>query len=200
MGEAAMQLEEKYTYGQYRSWTDDERWELIDGLAWMMSAPSDRHQAISFRLSGELYVFLKGKPCLGRAAPFDVLLPRSDEADDDINTVVQPDLVVFCDRTRIRKANARGAPDLVIEILSLSTQRKDWNEKFRLYERVGVREYWVIDPISLAIWVFHLVEDAAGRHYDQGLLREQFRDWSRVESTVLVGFSIDPGELFADLD
>jgi Uma2 family endonuclease len=206
MGHPALQLSEHFTYRQYRTWPDEERFELIDGLAWMMSAPSQRHQTISMRLSGELYLFLKGKTCMPFSAPFDVLLPKADEADDEVDSVVQPDIMVFCDPSRIRTANARGAPDLVVEILSPSTSRKDQNEKHRLYERAGVREYWVVDPAALSIWVYRLVEGGSGggqkgeRRFDAGILKEQFRDWTRIESAVLEGFFVDPGELFKGME
>ncbi|MEI6386195.1 MAG: Uma2 family endonuclease [Spirochaetota bacterium] len=196
MGEAAMQLAERFSYGEYKTWEDDKRWELIDGLARMMAAPSTSHQRVSMRLAGELHAFLKGKPCEVLTAPFDVLLPERDEEDDETCNVVQPDIVVFCDSSRIRKANARGAPDLAMEILSPSSSKWDQNDKFRLYERMGVREYWIIDPAALSICVYRLQNG----HFDQGSLREQFHDWSRIGSSVLADFGIDPGELFAELE
>jgi Uma2 family endonuclease len=196
MGDPVRQLGERYTYRQYKTWPDDQRWELIDGAAWMMSSPTERHQMITGRFFGELYSFLKGKTCAPYVAPFDVLLPRSDEDDEEVDSVVQPDVMVFCDRSRIRKANARGAPDLVVEILSPSTSKKDQNDKFGLYERAGVREYWIVDPAALSVWVYRLEK---GR-FDKGLLRERFSDWTRLESSVLPGFTLDPTELFAGME
>jgi Uma2 family endonuclease len=196
MADPARKSEDHFNFGLYRSWPDEERWELIEGKAWMMSSPSEKHQELVARFLTELRVFLKDRPCTALPAPFDVLIPKADENDDEIDTVVQPDVMVFCDMSRIRKANARGAPDLVVEILSPSTSRKDQNEKLRLYERAGVREYWVVDPAALSIWVYRLKD---GR-FDEGILREQFRDWTRVESAVLEGFVVDPAELFAGME
>ncbi len=197
MGNPALAPDERYTYRHYRSWPDSERWELIEGHAWAMSpAPNARHQAIAWRFSGMLYEHLKGRPCRAFAAPFDVLLPEADESDDEADTVVQPDLVVYCDTTRLTEAGARGAPDLVVEILSPSTSKKDQHEKFDLYERHGVREYWIIDPGNRSIIVFR---PGPGGHYDAGELRERARDFGPIASRALAGFSVDPALLFADL-
>jgi Uma2 family endonuclease len=198
MGNPTLAPEERFTYRHYRSWPDEERWELIDGHAWAMSpAPMTRHQELSGNLSREIGNFLKGKPCRVFTAPFDVLLPKGDEADDDVDTVVQPDISVFCDRSKITKRGARGAPDLVVEILSPSTSKKDMNDKFGLYESRGVREYWVVDPAALSIWVYRLAKP--GR-FDEGELRDGLHDESPIASRVLEGFVVDPKELFADLE
>ena len=192
------QKEGRFTYRHYRRWPEDERWELIEGVAYSMSpAPVRRHQKLSHSLALLFGNFLKGKPCEAYEAPFDVLLPVDDEADDEVETVVQPDLVVICDKPKLTDRGARGAPDLVVEILSPSTQKKDLNEKYRLYERHGVREYWVVDPGNRSIQIWHLKDD--GR-YDDGELRDPQRDYGTIASRVLVGFAVDPSELFADLD
>ena len=198
MADVAKKPDERFTYGDYREWPGDERWELIEGQAWCMSpAPMREHQELSLRLEGVIGAFLAGKPCRMYHAPFDVLLPEADEPDDEVDTVVQPDIVVFCDRSKLTKAGARGAPDLVVEILSPSTSKKDLNEKFRLYERRGVREYWVVDPGNRAIQVWRL---QAGDGYDRGELRDALGNGSPIDSRVLEGFTVDPKELFADLD
>jgi Uma2 family endonuclease len=198
MGDPALTPREHFTYRHYKTWPDEERWELIDGRAWAMSpAPMTRHQEIVARLFTDIRVFLKGKPCKAYDAPFDVLLPRGGEADDEVDSVVQPDISVFCDRSKITDRGARGAPDLVIEVLSPSTSRKDQKEKYDLYERSGVREYWVVDPAPWSVWVYRL--DSEGR-FDSGELRDRLGDLDPIDSTVLVGFSVDPTPLFADLD
>lgn len=150
-----------YTYADYLSWPDEERWELIDGVPYDMSpAPSRRHQEISAALTGELYAYLKGKPCKVYAAPFDVRLPRDGEIEDkDIKTVVQPDLVIVCKRDRLDDRGCVKAPDLAIEIISRYTSSKDTVKKFNLYEREGVREYWVIRPDDKTVAVFKLGSD-----------------------------------------
>ncbi|MDP3177476.1 MAG: Uma2 family endonuclease [Spirochaetaceae bacterium] len=198
MGDPNLAPEERFTYRHYRTWPDSERWELIHGHAWAMSpAPRTRHQDLAADLITQLRVFLRGKPCKAFAAPFDVLLPAGGEADDEVDTVVQPDVVVFCDRSKITEAGARGAPDLAIEILSPSTSKKDMNDKFQLYESRGVREYWVVDPGNRSILVFRLGPD--GR-YDEGELRERGREYGPIGSAVLPGFSVDPESLFAEMD
>jgi Uma2 family endonuclease len=150
----AEKAEEHFTYGQYCQWDDGERWELIDGVPYNMSpAPVRRHQGILMRVSIVVGTFLADKPCQAYFAPFDVRLPDFSEQDDsDVLTVVQPDLVVICDEKKLDDRGCRGAPDLVMEILSPSTSRKDIGVKFRLYERHGVREYWIIHPTEESLW------------------------------------------------
>lgn len=198
MGNPALAPRDHFTYRHYKTWPDSERWELIEGHAWSMSAaPMKRHQL----LLGELYLrmgnFLRGKPCKVFLAPFDVLFPEGEEPDDEVDTVVQPDIVVFRDRGKLTDAGARGAPDLVVEILSPSTSRKDLNEKYRLYERSGVREYWVVDPGNRSILAYRRGEDGS---FGEGELREPLRGYAPLHSLVLEGFILDPLELFAAMD
>lgn len=198
MGDPAQTPEGRFTYRHYRTWPETERWELINGRAWAMSpAPKRRHQEIAVRLVAELRNFLRGKPCRVFIAPFDVLLPSDAEEDDAVETVVQPDISVFCDKSRLTEAGARGAPDLIMELLSPSTSKKDLNEKFNLYEKHGVREYWAIDPSAWSILVYRL---GAKGVYDEGELRDRLGDVSSIESRVLPGFVVAPVDLFADLD
>jgi len=160
-----------FTYRDYASWPAGERWELIDGVAYdMCAAPSRRHQGISVVLSMHFSNYFKGKPCEFYHAPFDVVLP--DESSDDwresIN-VVQPDLVVICDKSKLTVEGCLGAPDLVVEIISPYTSKKDIKEKFDLYEREGVREYWIVYPGDRAVQVFALTDEGfynEGRIFD----------------------------------
>ncbi len=155
MGPLALKLDERFTYGDYLTWDDGERWELIDGVPYNMSpAPRLRHQAISRELLTEFSLYLRGKQCQVFAAPFDVRLPEADENDDLVETVLQPDLSVICDRTKLDEAGCRGAPDLIIEILSPATAHKDLKVKFDRYERAGVREYWIVDPAGETVQLF----------------------------------------------
>ena len=147
MGLPARKFEKHYTYRDHRQWPDDERWELIGGVAYVMSGPSSPHQGISMEMGRQIANHLRGKRCRPFMAPLDVFLPPIHQMDeDDVDTVVQPDLLVVCDSAKIRERGIWGAPDLVVEILSPSTSRKDQNEKYNLYERSGVKEYWVVEP------------------------------------------------------
>lgn len=161
----------RYTYADYLQWDDDERWELIDGVAYNMSpAPSRKHQEISQNLSREIGTYLKGKSCKVYAAPFDVRLPLKGEEDKKTGNVVQPDIVVVCDSSKLDDRGCIGAPDLIIEILSPSTAKKDMVAKFNLYEQAGVQEYWLVHPTDHTVMVFKLGDDGKyGRYemYDQ---------------------------------
>ena len=157
MGLALKKQEEQYTYGDYLGWPDEERWELIDGVAYDMSpAPSTNHQDAFRELFTEFSIYLRGKNCKVFSAPFDVILPEDNENEEDCRTVVQPDILVVCDKTKIDSRKCKGAPDLAIEILSPSTTRKDMTVKFALYERVGVKEYWIVHPLDKTVLVYKL--------------------------------------------
>jgi Uma2 family endonuclease len=131
--------EHGFTYQDYLTWPNDERWEIVGGIAYAMTpSPQNDHQEISMALSVIIGGALMGKECRLYAAPFDVILSDYD--------VVQPDLFVVCDSKKITKRGIVGAPDFVIEILSPSTHVRDLREKRFLYECHGVREYLVVDP------------------------------------------------------
>ncbi|MBT3273749.1 MAG: Uma2 family endonuclease [Spirochaetales bacterium] len=150
-------IDDHYTYADYKTWPEDERWELIDGVAWNMSpAPTRKHQGIITNIIRELSNYLKDKNCNIYGAPFDVRLPDGFKNDAAVNTVVQPDITVFCDKKRLDDRGAVGAPDLVVEVLSPSTAAKDLREKFSLYENVGVKEYWIVDPSNETLTVYVL--------------------------------------------
>lgn len=149
-----------YTYRDYLEWPDGERWELIEGRAYNMTpAPSRSHQKISVALIDELFQYLKEKKCEVYHAPFDVRLPEGDEEEGEIRTVVQPDIVVICDPSKLDEKGCKGSPDLVMEILSPSTASKDYITKLNLYEKNQVREYWIIHPIDKIVMVYRLSEN-----------------------------------------
>jgi Uma2 family endonuclease len=139
---------EHFTYGLYRAWPEDERWELIDGQAHAMTpAPAPLHQEVVVGLLRVLDVFFRVQGCKVYVAPLDVRLPDYvEQSDDDTPTVVQPDLLVVCDPRKVDSLGVRGAPDLVVEVLSPSTAYRDETDKLLLYERHGVREYWIVNP------------------------------------------------------
>lgn len=159
MSEPVVNQTEYYNYVDYLSWADDKRYELIDGiLIDMTPAPSRLHQKVLGDLYNQFYNFLKKKPCEVYIAPFDVRLPGQEEEDETSSTVVQPDLVVVCDPTKLDDRGCKGAPDLIIEVLSPETAKKDLSLKLRLYERVGVALYWVAHPVDKTVMVFSLDE------------------------------------------
>ena len=135
---------ERYTYADYAKWDDDVRRELIDGAIYLMSpAPTLNHQRILRKLSWQLENFLRGKPCELFVAPCDVCL---NAAGDDDKTVVQPDIFVVCDKSKLDGKRCNGAPDMIVEILSPSSKSRDMLIKFSKYLEAGVREYWIVDP------------------------------------------------------
>ncbi len=190
MGLPAKKDDRLYVYRDYCSWSDDERWELINGVAWHMSpAPSMAHQALSTELLHAIRLFLGKGGCRVFAAPFDVLLPESPgQATDEVPNVVQPDLSVICDPSRLRSYGCEGPPDWIVEILS---SRRDMVEKLRLYELHGVREYWVVDPGNRYVHVY--VRGENGRYPDPLL----HVGAATLRSTVCKGFELRLEELFA---
>lgn len=146
-----------YTYSDYLTWTGDERYELIDGDAYLMSpAPSTRHQVVIRTLFLLLNKYFADKPCEVFFAPFDVRFPLQGEMDEDVTTVLQPDIVVICDKAKLDDKGCQGAPDLVVEIASPSSFFRDIKVKKDVYERAGVLEYWVVDSANSVVWVFIL--------------------------------------------
>ena len=195
MGLPVRKTEQTFTYGDYRQWPDDERWELIDGVAYSMSSPTRFHQGIEALLTRRIGNFLEGKDtdCKVYPAPLDVFFPRlREQREDDVDTVVQPDVLVVCDPDKLKDNGIWGAPDLVVEILSPSTSRKDQHEKFALYERSGVKEYWVIDPVGH--WLQQYVLAADGKYAPE----VTFENTGTVTSAVLDGFSLDVAELWRE--
>jgi Uma2 family endonuclease len=141
------QPQQSFTYADYCGWSEDERWELIDGEAYDMSpAPTRHHQELVGEIFRQIANFLEGRPCKVYVAPFDVRLPAGDEADAEVKTVIQPDISVICDPAKLDDAGCRGAPDWIVEVLSPGTAAKDQIRKRELYERHGVREYWLVHP------------------------------------------------------
>ena len=134
----AVRKDKTYTYKEYLTWPEGEGWEIIDGTAYDMTpAPKVKHQNIA----GNLYIKIKthiDNPCYTGISPIDVIF--------DEQNVVQPDVLVVCDRSKITEDNIKGAPDLIAEVISESTEVKDRREKKNLYERFGVREYILVFP------------------------------------------------------
>ena len=142
----------EYTIEDYFSLPEEKRAELIDGVFYDMASPSVIHQLIAGQIFVQLNSFLRKKKasCVPCIAPVDVQL------DCDDRTMVQPDVLVVCDREKIRKSGIFGAPDFVAEILSKTTRRKDMVVKLAKYAQAGVREYWLIDPDKQNVLVYDL--------------------------------------------
>ncbi len=173
----------RYTYDDYCTWPDDERWELIDGVPYAMApGASIHHQSISGELFTQISVYLRGKSC-------KVFHPPTDVVIDDKN-VVQPDIFVVCDQKKIENDKCcKGAPDMVIEILSPSTRPQDMLKKFNLYLHAGVQEYWIVEPEAGVVNVYLLEGDA----YKS---RRAYGAEDCVPVSVLDGFSVDMRTVF----
>jgi len=147
-----------YTYADYLLWQFQERVELIKGRVFKMSpAPNMSHQRVSGNLSRELLNYFYKKNCQVCIAPFDVRLPVKDKKGRQ-STVVQPDICVICDESKLDEQGCNGAPDWVIEILSPGNSRMEMREKFRVYEEAGVREYWIVNPTERIVLQYVLNE------------------------------------------
>ncbi len=183
-----------YSYSDYLTWQWTEMAEVIRGKIYKMSpAPSSTHQKVSGNLFGLLWNYLRDKKCQVFTAPFDVRLPLSSKqnTDKEIITVVQPDLCVVCDPSKIDERGCLGAPDWIIEILSMHTSAKDLREKFDVYEDAGVKEYWVVHPQEQTILVYLLDEN--GKY--KGILKP-YVSTDLINSITLSGLTINLKEVF----
>jgi len=164
---------EHHCYGDYLTWPEDVRYELIDGDAYLMApAPDLAHQEVAGEIYRQVSNILLGKPCRALIAPVDVRLPKLNEDDDRIDTVVQPDVLVVCDDSKLDRRGVRGAPDWIVEVLSPSTASHDQIKKRQLYERHGVREYWLIHPVDRVLTVYILSDGEYGKPEFYELLGE----------------------------
>ena len=177
-----------YTYQDYLTWKFKERVELIKGRIFKMSpAPNRKHQALSGNLYFAIRSYLTGKECKVYDAPFDVILSKNDSS-----TVIQPDICVICDATKLTEQGCTGAPELIIEILSPGNSKKEKKEKFELYEENGVLEYWLVSPNENTIIVYTL--DAEGKYIGS----KPFVTGEQVKSSVLIGFEVSVDDVFQE--
>ena len=186
----------RYSYADYLSWIDDKMRELLNGIVYTFSAPFRNHAKFTSGFLVKAGSFIKNKKgkCEIYHAPFDVRLPLNGEtADDKIYNVVHPDICVVCDPSKLDEKGCLGAPDLIVEVISPSTAKRDLNEKFNLYEAAGVREYWVVYPKDKAVTVFLLQEDGK---YDPGMTYQLIDKKVCVPVYTLEGLIIDLDELF----
>jgi Uma2 family endonuclease len=184
----------KYSYADYLTWTMDEMVELIKGRVFKMNAaPKRLHQKISLKVAIKLYSFLEGKPCEVYEAPFDVRLPIKSKKNEDVFTVVQPDICVICDKRKLDDAGCIGAPDLIVEILSKGNNKKELQNKYEVYEESGVHEYWIIHPDEQTLLIYTLTE---GKYIPSKL----FTTGDIVSSQIIRGFALNLDDVFNDLD
>ncbi|SCM83679.1 conserved hypothetical protein [uncultured Sporomusa sp.] len=153
----------EYTYKDYLNWHEEERWEIIDGIAYMQATPSPLHQRISGNLYFALHGYFRNKPCQAFAAPFTVRLPMDNGKTDETSNrnIVEPDLVVVCDSSKLDNNGYAGAPTLIVEIVSKTSVKRDHLLKLNKYEQAGVKEYWIIDPETQSIMSYILNEQGS---------------------------------------
>ena len=184
---------DNFTYADYLLWDDGKRWEIIEGWAYDMSpAPKKQHQSVSMKLSNAFFNYLKGKKCRVYAAPFDVCLCEKNSSDDEIETVVQPDISIFCDTSKLNERGAKGSPDLIVEILSESTQKKDLTTKLLLYQKHSVKEYWIVDPSNKTLIINKL--DSKGRYY----IEKEYTSTEKVKVGIFEDFEIELESVFEE--
>lgn len=183
-----------YTYSNYLTWQFKERIELIKGRLFKMTpAPARKHQGISLELASQFRNYLRKKKCKVYTAPFDVRFPNG-ENDEETYTVVQPDICVICDVSKLDDKGCVGAPDLIIEILSPSTAEKDAKIKFQLYEEHGVKEYWMVEPDYNLVEVFILDEN---RKYQ---FRGKYSKSDKVKVGIFNDLEIVLEDVFEDIE
>ncbi|OHD40966.1 MAG: hypothetical protein A2015_17370 [Spirochaetes bacterium GWF1_31_7] len=184
MGLKKLKEDGKFTYNDYIQWKDSEDWEIIGGVAYNMApSPGTTHQGLSSVIHGELYQYLKNKPCRV-FFELDVVLSEGD--------VVKPDIIVVCDKTKIKDKHISGAPDLIVEILSPSTAKKDKNDKYALYKSSGVKEYWIVDPHNQVIDVHNFTQNTFKMYFNEDDITDNY-----LEPSIFGGdYKLDVNEIF----
>ena len=184
----------RYTYADYLKWKFEEQLELIRGKIFKMSpAPAPVHQKISLAIGGIFYRKLKKSKCQTFPAPFDVRLPvKNRKKDNEITTVVQPDLCIICDESKIDSRGCIGAPDLIVEILSPGNSAKDVKLKYDVYEKAGVKEYWIVYPVEETVAVLILHEKGK---YNGATL---YAGKDSIQSQVVPGLTVNVKEIFSN--
>lgn len=194
----AMQLRDidinkEYSYADYYAWKFDDRVELINGHIYkMMPGPSSLHQEICGNIYSVVKNYLQDKSCKIFFAPFDVRLPKKGIDDKSIFTVLQPDICVICDLSKIDRRGCVGAPDIVVEILSRGNNSKELKKKYEVYEESGVLEYWIVSPQYQTVTIYTLTD---GKFHPSRMMTTG----DIVTSSVLPGFELDLTEIFKDV-
>lgn len=184
--------EKHYTLADALTWDESERIELVYGDPFMIAPPTKAHQKAVSELNRQLGNYLQGKKCEVYPAPFAVrLFEQNGDYPEDVDTLVEPDISVVCDMGKLDDIGCKGAPDLIMEILSPTTQRHDRFTKFNLYQQAGVREYWIVDPASKSVQVFVL----DGKHY---AARDFGTADDKIKVNVLEDCTIDLSQVFSE--
>ena len=183
----------KCTYADYLTWQDNKRWEVLDGIPCMQVAPSWQHQVISRELMTQFNLYLKDKECQVFASPFDLRIPENDESDEEVETILQPDIVVVCDKNKLKGSGYYGVPSLVVEITSPSTTKVDKILKFNKYEHAGVKEYWIVEPDGKVVSVFTL---QSNNRYGRP---ETYSEENSIKVSVLPDFIVDLNTIFGSI-
>lgn len=189
MAGAARKIEQRHSYADYLGWDDENRYEIIDGLVYDMNAPLRLHQKYVVEFVAVFHAFFKNKACEVYVAPFDVRLAKKTKKDEEIFDVVQPDISVICDPEKLDDKGCIGAPDLVIEVISPSTASMDQVKKRALYEKHGVREFWLLHPDDRLLFIYQLGKSGYGKP-------EVYDDTAEVSSFIFPELSIDLKTIF----
>lgn len=188
-----MALQDKnaiYTYKDYLNWPEGERWELIHGIPYMQAAPSWQHQSVVGEISRQFSNYLLGKNCRVFSSPFDLRIPEDYERDEETTIVLQPDVLVVCDASGLSGTGYFGVPDMIVEVASPSTSRNDKLLKFNIYEKAGVKEYWIAEPDGKFISVFTLGKD--GRYGRP----EVYADSDKISVSIFTELEIELSSIF----
>lgn len=180
-----------YTYADYLKWNFEERLELFRGKIFRLSAPNTKHQVVAGNIFVAVKIALAKQRCQPFIAPFDVrLLAKNRKKDNEVTTVVQPDICVVCDESKIDTRGCCGAPDLIIEILSPGNSKKEIKLKYELYQEAGVFEYWIVSPEEENVVVFLLNE-----HHQYGPAIFHAGD-DTIKSVSISGLAISLNDIF----
>jgi len=188
-----LDLNKRYSYADYLTWIDDVRRELIDGFIKLMAGTSRFHSEAGVNIIREISAYLKNNDCGCKVytAPIDVLLPKNGETEDGkIYDVVQPDIFVVCGGWKGSDNAFLGAPDMIVEILSPSNRKRDILDKFYLYQRAGVREYWIADPKVKSVTAYIMQENG---EYNDG---EAYKSDEKIPVHIFNGYTIDANDIF----
>jgi len=183
--------EKQYSYADYLEWPEDERWEIIDGVPYMQAAPSPLHQFVLGELYRQFSNYLLDKTCKAYPAPFCVRLTKDkNRKNEDIKKVVEPDITIICDKSKIDEKGCIGVPDMIIEVLSPSSVKMDRLIKLNAYEKAGVREYWIVEPENKLVSVYVLQNNGKyGRN-------EVFSDTDKIKVSIFQDLEINLSTVF----